>query len=344
MTQVCSFPFNSSLFCFLLVSANAHSQPSEPRSIIETLKSSDQHKKLLDSVLLDKLILDEEVKLEEEAATEEVIRSYKAIKEKNDPGVFVLLIRIEVKFDFLALADTSSNIYVLPYRIYAKLGRDQVKPVTNKITMLDHSKAEPMGILRDVLCQVGVTTIIAKKLILDIPIDRDVPIVVGRSFLYTYGSILNTIKGTTSTFDGVCHQKFYVAQKGDGDGKWHANVRIVDPYGNLFDQGYQTRATKRKMSKHYKPQGVVNNMGCVKEIEAMLEIKVYEMGEEEEIFNGVKRKGAGSQRDSMICYGQFNTRIARRMGLLTDKALDGLSASTYCRALDATTLREADLH
>ncbi|GKE08829.1 hypothetical protein Tco_1412380 [Tanacetum coccineum] len=152
------------------------------RPIIETLKFSDQHKKLLDSVLLDKLILDGEVELEEEAATEEVIRSYKAIKEKNDLGVFVLLIRIEVKFDFHALADTSSNIYVLPYLIYAKLRRDQVKPVTNKITMLDHSKAELMGILRDV-------------------------------------SILNTIKGTTSTFDGVCHQKFYVVQVRNNHGE-----------------------------------------------------------------------------------------------------------------------------
>ncbi|GKA73482.1 reverse transcriptase domain-containing protein [Tanacetum coccineum] len=191
----------------------------EPRPIIETLKFSDQHKKLLDSVLLDKLKLDEEVELEEEAATEEVIRSYKSIKEKNGPGVFVLPIRIEARFDFHALVDTGSNINVLPYHIYVKLGRDQVKPVSNKITMLDHSKAEPIGILNDVLCQVGVTTIIAKILILDIRVDRDVPIVVGRSFIYTCGIILNTIKGTTSTFDGVCHQKFYVPQVRNNHGE-----------------------------------------------------------------------------------------------------------------------------
>ncbi|GKG04177.1 hypothetical protein Tco_0314564 [Tanacetum coccineum] len=47
-----------------------------------------------------------------------------------------------------------------------------------------------------------------------------------------------------------------------------------------------------------------------------------------------------TQRDSMICYGQFITRMARRIGLLTDEVLNGLSALTYCRALDATTLRE----
>nr|GEZ58703.1 hypothetical protein [Tanacetum cinerariifolium] len=65
-----------------------------------------------------------------------------------------------------------------------------------------------MGILMDVLCQVGITKILARFLILDIPVDKEVPIVMGQSFLYTYGGIINTIKGTTSTFDRVYHQKF----------------------------------------------------------------------------------------------------------------------------------------
>ncbi|GKB23233.1 hypothetical protein Tco_0862634 [Tanacetum coccineum] len=54
----------------------------------------------------------------------------------------------------------------------------------------------------------------------------------------------------------------------------------------------------------------------------------------------LKRKGVGSQRDNMICYGQFITRIAKRIGLLMDEVLNSLSALTYCRAVYATTLRE----
>nr|GFB31955.1 hypothetical protein [Tanacetum cinerariifolium] len=52
------------------------------------------------------------------------------------------------------------------------------------------------------------------------------------------------------------------------------------------------------------------------------------------------RKGVGSQKDSMICCGQLITKIAKKMGLLTDEVLNSLSAPTYCRALDTTTLRE----
>ncbi|GKE30080.1 hypothetical protein Tco_1445464 [Tanacetum coccineum] len=58
----------------------------------------------------------------------------------------------------------------------------------------------------------GVTTSIAKFLILDIPIDRDSLIVVGRGFLRTIGGIVNTLERIFSTFDGFCHQTFHAAR------------------------------------------------------------------------------------------------------------------------------------
>ncbi|GKA56848.1 hypothetical protein Tco_0755920 [Tanacetum coccineum] len=54
----------------------------------------------------------------------------------------------------------------------------------------------------------------------------------------------------------------------------------------------------------------------------------------------LNRKGVGSQRDSMICCGHFITRIAIRIGLLTDEVLSGLSAQNFSRSLDAITLKE----
>ncbi|GKE43352.1 hypothetical protein Tco_1470636, partial [Tanacetum coccineum] len=92
-----------------------------------------------------------------------------ALKEKEDPGAFIFPIRLEGKIN---------------------------------------ENAEAMGKLSNVLCQVGVTTIIVKFLILDIPIDHDAPIVVGQGFLRTMGSLLNTSERIFSTFDRVCHQTF----------------------------------------------------------------------------------------------------------------------------------------
>ncbi|GKD93800.1 hypothetical protein Tco_1373637 [Tanacetum coccineum] len=54
----------------------------------------------------------------------------------------------------------------------------------------------------------------------------------------------------------------------------------------------------------------------------------------------MKRKGAGSQKESMIYGGQYITKIAERKNLLSKEVLNSLSAPIYYRALDTTTLRE----
>ncbi|GJV89524.1 hypothetical protein Tco_1533462 [Tanacetum coccineum] len=156
---------------------------NEKRPIIETLKYGDKHKMLLDSVLLDKLKLDGKFELEEEIVGEQVIREYKDIKEKEDPGCFVLPIRLEEKFDFHALVDMVSNINMTPYGIYELLDREKVKPRIDKLRMLDHSNAETMGHLLNVLCQVEVTTVLANFMLLDVPGVQDVHIIVGRCFI-----------------------------------------------------------------------------------------------------------------------------------------------------------------
>nr|GEZ28098.1 hypothetical protein [Tanacetum cinerariifolium] len=135
------------------------------RPVIETMAYSDKYKKILDGIVMDKLKLDGEIKKEEEEAIEQV--KGEALKEKEDPGAFIIPIRLEAKSDLNSLADAGSDINVTPYQIYAKL---------------------------------------------DMLIDKDALKLVGRGFLYTCGSILNTRDRITSTFDGVYHQTFHAAK------------------------------------------------------------------------------------------------------------------------------------
>ncbi|GKD58645.1 pescadillo, partial [Tanacetum coccineum] len=182
----------------------------EERHVIETMAYNDKYKKILDEIWKDKVELDGKTVKEDEEAVKRI--KGEALKEKEDPGAFIFPIRLEGKVNENALADTGSDINTMPYRIFETLGREDMKKVDRGITMIDHTQAEAMGKLSNVLCQVGVTTIIAKFLILDIPIDRDAPIVVGRGFLRTMGSLLNTSERIFSTFDGVCHQTFRAAR------------------------------------------------------------------------------------------------------------------------------------
>nr|GEU87307.1 hypothetical protein [Tanacetum cinerariifolium] len=154
------------------------------KPIFNTLKYGDGYNKVLDTILLDKLKQDGELELEEVEANEETIMEYKAIKEKDDPR----------RFDTHALADTGSNINIIPYRIFEELRREPVKPVSHNVSMLNHSEAEPMGMLKDILCQLGVATVPARFLILDMPVDRTVLIIVGRNFLHTCGWIIKLLR------------------------------------------------------------------------------------------------------------------------------------------------------
>ncbi|GKC02378.1 hypothetical protein Tco_0993988, partial [Tanacetum coccineum] len=54
----------------------------------------------------------------------------------------------------------------------------------------------------------------------------------------------------------------------------------------------------------------------------------------------MKRKGARTQKESQICYGQFISKLARKCRVLTEDVVRSLSTLIYCRDLDTTTLRD----
>ncbi|GJT65229.1 hypothetical protein Tco_1016709 [Tanacetum coccineum] len=186
------------------------SSAGEERPIIETMAYHDKYKKILDDVWKDKVELDGKIVKEDEEAVRRI--KGEALKEKDDPEAFIFPIRLEGQVNKNVLADTGSDINTMPYRIYEQLVREDMKKVDRGITMINHTQAEAMGILTNVLCQVGVSTLIAKFLILNIPIDRDSLIVVVRGFLRTIGGIVNTLERLFSTFDGFCHQTFRAAR------------------------------------------------------------------------------------------------------------------------------------
>ncbi|GJX20937.1 hypothetical protein Tco_0223614 [Tanacetum coccineum] len=288
--------------------------------IIETMAYHDKYKKILNEIWKDKVELDGKIVKEEEEAV-------KSIK------------------------DTGSDINTMPYQIYKQLGREDMKKVDRGITMINHTQEEAMGILTNVLCHVGVTTLIAMFLILDIPIDRDAPIVIKRNKFGApiYGPkpapYLNcndlteqslAIQTVTNPFQKISVWKKAVSFLGslpiplkhvnckpsykgsytkedEATRQWRTEIRLTDPYGNIYLQGFTTKKTDRKLSKdhklsdimspnlwehtmmrpdHHDPNNLDNmkpwkRMGYVREINDMLRIRLREAGSDEEIFTSV---------------------------------------------------------
>ncbi|GJU22161.1 zinc knuckle CX2CX4HX4C containing protein [Tanacetum coccineum] len=256
---------------------------NKPSPVIETLKYSDQHKKMLDSVLLDKLKLDGELKVKEEVVGEAFIKSYKAIKEKNNPGVFVLPINLEGKHDFHALVDTGSNINVMPYRIYEKLGREQA------IAEMLEIKVYKMG---------------------------------GQEEIFTSEAWRNAFDINEPIYTELCHD-FYSTYEFDEE---VTNEELITKKLIKFRLGGRAHSLTLlefacRLGLYHAAQIREEGLRCI--------FKEW-----------LKREGVESHRKSMICCGQFITRMAKKISLLVDEVLDGLSVLIYCRPLDATTLSE----
>ncbi|GJW52536.1 hypothetical protein Tco_0096621 [Tanacetum coccineum] len=272
--------------------------------------------------------------------------------------MFALPIQLDGRFDTHDLADTGSNINIIPYRIFEELGIEHVKPISHNMRMLNHSEAEPMGF------------------------DRTVLIIVGRSFLHTCGGIINTLNGTTSTFDGVCHQNFYVVEiqnngeESDSDDEeeyylkrdeiggdeilftfeaWRRAFDINEPiYTKLCQEFYSTyefdevvpddELMTKKLIKfrlcgraHY-----LSVLDFARRLGLYTSIEIQDDGFETYFLEGLRNDENFNSMDYWLIISSEEELhlIAKRLDILTDEVLDGLSAPTYCRASDVITLKE----
>ncbi|GKE42857.1 hypothetical protein Tco_1470141, partial [Tanacetum coccineum] len=162
------------------------------RPVIETLAYNDKYRKLLDEIWADKVRLDGIVKPKEERVIVKV--KGQMLKEKKDPGAFLFPIRLLGRINENALADTGSNTNTMPYIIYEQLGRDDIMKENRNITMINFTEAE--------------------FLILEIHVDRDAPIMVGRGFLDTIGGNIDIPNRTFTIFNGLTRQTFRAARSG----------------------------------------------------------------------------------------------------------------------------------
>ncbi|GJZ31100.1 hypothetical protein Tco_0576147 [Tanacetum coccineum] len=261
----------------------------EVRLVIETIAYHDKYKKVLNEIWKDKVELDGKIIKEKEEAIKRI--KGEALKEKDDPKAFIFPIRLEGKVNKNALADTGSDINTMSYRIYETLWREEMKKVDRGITMINHTQAEVMGMLTNVLCQVGVTIIIVKSLSLDIPIDRDAPIVVGRGFLFDVLRIAKSDSDDEEEYQ-IKRNKFrapiyglkpapysncndlaerslalqakpdyegcYTKEEEEATGRWRTEIKLTDPYGNIYLQGFTTKKTDRKLSKYHKLSDIMS--------------------------------------------------------------------------------------
>ncbi|GKD78160.1 reverse transcriptase domain-containing protein, partial [Tanacetum coccineum] len=107
----------------------------------------------------------------------------------EDPGSFLILCNFNKTFSCNALADLGARIILMPYSLYAKLSLETLKPTKMSIRLADKSFQYPIGIVKNMLVEVGKFTFSAEFDILEMEEDSKVTLILGRPFLYTADAV-----------------------------------------------------------------------------------------------------------------------------------------------------------
>ncbi|CAM8887249.1 unnamed protein product [Rhodiola kirilowii] len=109
-----------------------------------------------------------------------------------------------------ALCDLSASVSIMPYSLYAKLNLGDLCPTNITIHLTDRSCRLLRGILKDVPVKVKNIYIPANFIVLEISEDIDIPIILGRPFLYTAKVVIDMDRGSIALRVGSERVVFYL--------------------------------------------------------------------------------------------------------------------------------------
>ncbi|XP_039140515.1 uncharacterized protein LOC120277731 [Dioscorea cayenensis subsp. rotundata] len=92
-------------------------------------------------------------------------------KKLTNPGSFIIPCVIGDSTQERALADSGANINVMPYKLFLKLGLEDMRPTRMTIQLADRSIKKPRNVVEDVLVRVDKLIIRVDFIILDVDDD-----------------------------------------------------------------------------------------------------------------------------------------------------------------------------
>ncbi|KAF3505883.1 hypothetical protein F2Q69_00007088 [Brassica cretica] len=120
----------------------------------------------------------------------EQMRKRVTLKKKSDPGQFAVPCTVqEIEFPH-ALCDTGASVIILPRIMAGHLGL-QVEPSKELFTFVDCSQRNSGGIVRDLEVQIGNALVLVDLHVLDIKLNWNSSLLLGRAFLSTVGAVCN---------------------------------------------------------------------------------------------------------------------------------------------------------
>ncbi|GJY93226.1 putative ribonuclease H-like domain-containing protein [Tanacetum coccineum] len=125
-----------------------------------------------------------------------------------DPGNFVLSVKVIGTIEMNALADMGASVSVLSYCLFMNLGLGDPKPYNSNLTMAENTQAA-MGEVKNVRIQIGYQPYLVDVFIFDIPVDKELPLLLGRPILRTCGAVIDIGRDILFIDHGVIRHTYF---------------------------------------------------------------------------------------------------------------------------------------
>nr|GEW00160.1 reverse transcriptase domain-containing protein [Tanacetum cinerariifolium] len=123
----------------------------------------------------------------------------KKLPEKlGDPGKFLIPFDFPRTAEYLAMADLSASINLMPLFVWNKPSLPDLSPTCMTLELVDRSISHPVGVAEDVFVKVGTFRFPADFVVVDFDADPRVPLILERSFLKTGRALIDVFEGELS--------------------------------------------------------------------------------------------------------------------------------------------------
>jgi hypothetical protein len=113
----------------------------------------------------------------------------------RDPGSFDIPCVIGNETIYKAMCDLGASVSLLPISLFKRVGIGELKPTDVTLKLVDRSTIQPVGYVEDIPVNIEGIYIPADFMVVDIEEDHDCPMILGRPFLATAGTIVDVKHG-----------------------------------------------------------------------------------------------------------------------------------------------------
>ncbi|XP_042023170.1 uncharacterized protein LOC121770521 [Salvia splendens] len=178
------------------------------RAAAKQLQEIPRYAKLLrEAVMKNKKLTKGDLKLPHHYSA--ISQKEKAVKQR-DLGQFIIrCLIVQGKVD-KALCDLGASINIMPLKYYEKLNIGPLKTSYVIIRLADNTAIKTMAMIKDVLVKVDDFIFPADFIILDMKVDKNIPLILCRDFLATCKVLIDVGRGDIAISDNYCRSTYKI--------------------------------------------------------------------------------------------------------------------------------------